>query len=185
MDVLMNAEQREALLVLNNPSIAADLSLKCSGHRHWLARLLSRQIKPVLITPDSCITTVIAHAAGVWRPFREKGRAVHMPSGERNSDSHSPPSPNLNGQSCICEIVCLLDGLRKNVFLSGWQICSYLCSRSEKSGIFKQQGWQMTTFSPVITAKVWRCCNIWCVHHSKWIFKAAASSILTCSNQSF
>lgn len=30
-----------------------------------------------------------------------------MPSGERNSDSHSPPSPNLNGQSCICEIVCL------------------------------------------------------------------------------
>lgn len=167
MDVLVNAEQREAHLALNNPSIA-DLSLKCSGQRQWRARLLTRQIKPVLIIPGSCIT--IRHAPGVWRPFRGQGRAVHMPSGERNSDSHSP-SPNLNGQSCICEIVCLLDGLRMNVCLSGWQMCSYLCSRSEKSGIFKQQGWQMTTFSPVITAKVWRCCNIWHVHHSKWIFK--------------
>lgn len=179
MDVLVTAEQREAHLALNNPSIAAELSLKRSGRRQWRARLLSRQIKPVLITPDSCLTN---HTCSRCLEALQK-------------DEGGPCICRLERETLTLILLQVQIWMVKAVFvrlfvhwmnvcLSGWQMCSYLCSRSEKSGVFKQQGWQMTTFSPVITAKVWRCCNI-CFHHSKWIFKAAASSILTCSNQSF
>lgn len=165
MDVLVNAEQREAHLALKNPSNAAELSLKCSGRRQRRARLLSRQIKPVLITPDSCLTNRTCSRCLEALQRTRAGRA-HAVWREKLWLSFTSKSKfewsKLHLWDCL--FVCL----------SGWQMCSYLCSRSEKSGVFKQQGWQMTTFSPVIAAKVWRCCNIWCVHQSKWIFKAAA-----------